>query len=596
MKRVLLLLSTLLAIVLWGCNKEDEEGEYPISLLKACEIVKPYIDQYPPGPLLVAKDPIPANKTLKYGLFGNYDPSSPFSGKIKTPNFKSWLIVRQRDASVEGSWDCNHFFVNAKTGEVVEMVLTGYFEDIDWDGHWPYPIPYEEESYEPTPWSTPSTPTKTGSSNSSNGRYAVIISGGGRKQDNWKRYWNDCQEIYNMLNHTLGYSDDNIYCLVSDGTSSGKDRRIGFGENDYDSSPLDFDNDGDNDIQYSATKSNISTVFNILQSQRSSISQLLVFITDHGDSGKICLWNNNTLSPSELDVELDKLSEARIDIVMGQCYSGAFVAPLSSNNRTIATACTAGQLSYAAGYFTYDHFLHWWTFANSQFNYTASLMDTNSDGMYSLKEIFNYAVSNDPKAADGSEIPQYASTPAIFGYTHDLEGNINCPNISGSDHLTDSSNEIYTISGLPASTTVTWTSTSDISLSNSTNTNVTASGNIQDYSQYLSFPNYIYADFVLEGDTYQVYKHIRSVWRPGVYYRPYGSGTIYGGNGQYTLTEPINCSGFYWFCNNNAWQILTQGSIVVQVSEGATSDPVNLGVTFTNPFGETIVVSETVKL
>ena len=157
MKRVLLLLSTLLAIVLWGCNKE---GEYPISLLKACEIVKPYIDQYPPGPLLVAKDPIPANKTLKYGLFGNYDPSSPFSGKIKTPNFKSWLIVRQRDASVEGSWDCNHFFVNAKTGEVVEMVLTGYFEDIDWDGHWPYPIPYEEESYEPTPWSTPSTPTK----------------------------------------------------------------------------------------------------------------------------------------------------------------------------------------------------------------------------------------------------------------------------------------------------------------------------------------------------------------------------------------------------------------------------------------------------
>jgi hypothetical protein len=81
-----------------------------------------------------------------------------------------------------------------------------------------------------------------------------------------------------------------------------------------------------------------------------------------------------------------------------------------------------------------------------------------------------------------------------------------------------------------------------------------------------------------------------------VYYRPYGSGTIYGGNGQYTLTEPINCSGFNWFCNNNAWQILTQGSIDVQVSEGATSDPVNLGVTFTNPFGETIIVSETVKL
>jgi len=106
----------------------------------------------------------------------------------------------------------------------------------------------------------------------------------------------------------------------------------------------------------------------------------------------------------------------------------------------------------------------------------------------------------------------------------------------------------------------------------------------------------VYANFALEGDQYQVFKHVASVWRPGYYIRPYGSGTIYGGNGHYTLTEPIGSSGYTWMSSNNAWQILTQGSLDVQVYEGTTYEPVNLGVSFVNPLGEIIVVSECVKL
>lgn len=53
-----------------------------------------------------------------------------------------------------------------------------------------------------------------------------------------------------------------IYVLISDGTIQQMiDINIVVVS---DSSPLDLDGDGDNDIQYSATKGNISTVFNTL--------------------------------------------------------------------------------------------------------------------------------------------------------------------------------------------------------------------------------------------------------------------------------------------------------------------------------------------
>ena len=243
MKPFPLLITLALGVLCTNCTKEDYDGKYTISKMEACAIVKPYIDQYPIGPVLVAKNTIPANKTLKYGELGHYNPQNPYSGTFKSPKFKSWLIVRQRDPSVEGSMDCNHYFVNVHTGEVVEKVIQGYVDDIEWDEPgWPYFDSDAVEDFDYPDYS--SYETKSENSTTSNGKYAVIISGGGEKENNWKRYWNDCKHIYNTINHRLGFSDENIYCLVSDGTSSGNDRRIGL-DSSYDSSPLDFDNDGD---------------------------------------------------------------------------------------------------------------------------------------------------------------------------------------------------------------------------------------------------------------------------------------------------------------------------------------------------------------
>ena len=113
--------------------------------------------------------------------------------------------------------------------------------------------------------------------------YAVIISGGANRNNNFVRYWNDCATIYSILVNKYGYDRDKIYVIMSDGTSNGLDRCLLNGT--YDSSPLDLDGDGLDDIQYAATKTNISNVFNSLSNIISSDDEVFIFTTDHGGPG-----------------------------------------------------------------------------------------------------------------------------------------------------------------------------------------------------------------------------------------------------------------------------------------------------------------------
>ena len=139
MKPYLLLIALALGVLCTNCTKEDYDGKYTISKMEACAIVKPYIDQFQLGPVLVAKKVIPAKKTLKYGEFGHYRQDNPYSGTTKSPNFKSYLIVRMADPQMDDTWDSHHYFVNVKNGEVVEQVLHGYVADIEWEeSFWPY--------------------------------------------------------------------------------------------------------------------------------------------------------------------------------------------------------------------------------------------------------------------------------------------------------------------------------------------------------------------------------------------------------------------------------------------------------------------------
>ncbi len=252
--------------------------------------------------------------------------------------------------------------------------------------------------------------------------YAVIISGGNTKSNNHIRYWNDCQAIYSTLVNEYGYLDSHIYVLMSDGTNPAKDRNTGY---NYDSSPLDLDGDGDNDIQYAATKKNISAVFDMLSKKLTNNDFLFVFTTDHGgqisgDNACMFLWGE-TITDSEFAKEVNKVKAGNISIVMEQCHSGGFISDLTANNRVIATACTANENSWAKDGSLYNEFVYHWTSAVRGYTPEGNLVnaDSNNDGLISMKEAFEYAKKEDSK----NENPQYESISPSLGNHLTLYGN-----------------------------------------------------------------------------------------------------------------------------------------------------------------------------
>ena len=553
------------------------------------DLIQPLIDKYAVDgrTWYVSKDQIPANTVLKYGPLGVYDPDSEYCGTIESPEFDAWLLVIGDDPCLNGpSFDQLHLFINPDTGAYKEMHVAGMVSGVEWDDSF-------DKSYEgPSPFSYDfqgqgRAETKAGSS--TDGYYAVIINGGWNKDKNYPRYWNDCQYIYQRLTKTLGYNENNIYCLVSDGTSTAGD--IPVGAHTYANSPLDFDNDGDNDIQYSATKQNITKVFNLLKSRISSVKHLLVFVTDHGNpGGKICLWNEKEMTAAELKAELNKLPGVKMDIVMGQCYSGAFISPLSASNRTIATACAANEVSY--GNNTYDYFLRWWTDAFDPAK--ASTVDTNHDNLTSLREAFNYA-KKEPKAVSGAEHPQYASNPTLYGYTHDLSGGSNPPVITGSDNMKADVQYTYTLTNLPVpATSVTWSCTYELRIVNQTNSTVKVQSTIPS-DQYVDYiPNRIYARVMLDGEEFILIKDIRSIWRSGYFFDV--NKIIYTADGDYMVYTGYGAHDYQWVCSNSSWTIFPPtGSSHVYITAPANSGPAAVFAIFKNPFGETVTVGQEIQ-
>jgi len=316
--------------------------------------------------------------------------------------------------------------------------------------------------------------------------YAVIISGGYDNENNWERYWNDCSAIYSALVDVYDYSPSHIYVIMSDGTSSGLDRVLdvtydALGNPTYirDSSPLDLDGNGTNDIQYSATKSNVSSVFNTLSNILDEDDHLFVYVTDHGgqtsgDDVYLYLWGE-TMTDDEFATELDKVNAGKITVTMEQCNSGGFIDDISANGRIISTACLASEQSSALANLTYNEYVYHWTSAvvGETPEGTPVDADANNDGWVSMREAFEYANTHDTKP----EHPQYSSTPAGLGCLVRLSDNWNWSITDPS--IVCTSGGTFTLHDRPAGTNVTWGHSNNLSYVSGQGTNsykVKASG------------------------------------------------------------------------------------------------------------------------
>lgn len=281
--------------------------------------------------------------------------------------------------------------------------------------------------------------------------YAVIISGGINKDANNNRYWNDCSFIYTTLKNVYRIPRNNIYLAMGDGDDSFED--VTFMQSwiypykQYASSPLDLDGDGINDLKYSATKENISNIFTELSQKMPQDSHLFVYVIDHGGTidkqiSYICLWGEEKkgnedkvrLYPNELKGFIDNISCHNKTVVLGQCFSGGFINTLTQDDGIITmSASSKGESSYSIPKYgplkmkgIYDEFVLHFTSAVSGYspvviaNYNEHryevkfqkncFADTNNDLFVSMREAFDYALSNKIK-----DNPQYQSMPEYLG-------------------------------------------------------------------------------------------------------------------------------------------------------------------------------------
>jgi len=99
-------------------------------------------------------------------------------------------------------------------------------------------------------------------------RYAILFSGGIKPADNHIRYWNDLKFMYSTLVNEYGYTDKTIAVRYADGKApvDPKTRQI----------------DKQMPVHYSATQTNLQTVFNLLKGITTTQDFIFMFTTNHG--------------------------------------------------------------------------------------------------------------------------------------------------------------------------------------------------------------------------------------------------------------------------------------------------------------------------
>ena len=527
--------------------------------------------------------------------------------KAFSPDYLSWLVIVDMHPMANWGHECTYLFVNASTMETEERTYTMLPSDIG--------LINLEKSYEPEnagsgdmfDFTNMHKAGRSVSSLSSGNRWAVIISGGGSVYSNYERYWNDCSVIYSALKSYYGYTDNNIYVLMSDGTNPAADLNT---RNGFISSSLDLDNDGVADIDYSATRSNISTVFNALGQNVQSGDDVFIYVIDHGgangNGSYIWLWNNDDISQSEFKNEVDKITtNANVHIVMGQCNSGGFVSEFAGRpNTTIATACKANESSYACQYIDYDEFVYHWTAAvcGEYPGGSDADADYDNDGEVSIYEAFYYANENDVFVGgieiDGRtciETPQYASNSTYFGYHHGLTGKLfDLPTLTGPSDVKITTYGVYQVHNLPPSSTLQWQYSSELRNSSSIATSKILTA--KDQSHIQTGLN-VTATIAVPALDLSIILRVSNItyWKSGISISDdLMTGTITSSGGQVALIENFNGAyGYEWRADNGMIPEF-QGYYFTNFTRMQKADPPEstyITVDFYNPFGEQTTIA-----
>lgn len=251
-------------------------------------------------------------------------------------------------------------------------------------------------------------------------KYAVLVSGGINAGANHSRYWNDLASIYIALKDKYNYTDSEIIVLYANGTHNPNE---------------DLDGDGSNDVDYAATKSNLTTVMQHVENHITSDGKFFFYSTNHGGhegghDATLYLWGE-TITDDEFGALTKDIKSKNAIYVMEQCFSGGMMDdilaqqtyPCTNPKVCVMTAANHEEFSWSADTEgDYDEYIYHWTAAVYGKIPGGSVVnaDTNNDGIVSMKEAHEYAKTNDSRNEHpmiGSCIVDACDTSLFVGLT-----------------------------------------------------------------------------------------------------------------------------------------------------------------------------------
>jgi len=242
-------------------------------------------------------------------------------------------------------------------------------------------------------------------------RFALLFT----SQISNRRHVEDIEFAYRILRHKFGVPAANIYVLCFDGT---------VGSTDFSGADMaTWVGDGtayQMQIHGSATKANLQSTLEEIDSRMGKDSFLFVHTNNHGSPSGLCIDQSSVLTPGEWSTMLDGMDPfGTLVVTMEQCYSGAFLQPTLDHSNaartSFASAVPANKVS--AGDSHFDQWARaWFESINGATAYGAGLAhqpDANGNGRVSVREAFDYSDAYDyPNTYDD---PQYGDSPAGCG-------------------------------------------------------------------------------------------------------------------------------------------------------------------------------------
>ena len=193
------------------------------------------------------------------------------------------------------------------------------------------------------------------------GDVVLIIGGGYNDASSFSTHWNDCQYFYNVITQKCNIAPHNAYIYFGGGPgryvmNNYKDTEIpaAIGEGDYCSNYIK-----------SITRGNVIDLFKQIKQdyynsdmRGCAINNLIVFVSCHGSidghgNPFLCMWQgndseynkfeNHRLYASELKSLLDSIKSKYQTVILGNCYSGAFLNTLEASGG-LGLGCKLRQL------------------------------------------------------------------------------------------------------------------------------------------------------------------------------------------------------------------------------------------------------------